>query len=404
MMIASKQEFQNFVTEHWNSVNDFIDKEFANLPIPIYSSVDIREGEDKVVPIDHNMYPAGFNNICGLDLAACASELRKAVNSLGCYRTIGILTESHTKNKFYLDHLAILGKMVEDAGFSVRFFTFDNTLFEGRRQLCLLSYSKYDVMIEKAHLKSNEIFLGEDKIDLVLLNNDQSYPIDINWNDVHTPILPVPHVGWFQREKINYFNHYASVADKFAERFNIDPNLFQAKFTGVKDVDFATKKGIENLAKIVDEFSEDLPENSNVFVKASRGTYGMGISAVKTGQEILTMNRRKRNKMNIGKNNIKFTSLLIQEGIETVLEHKGMPAEISIYLINGKGLGGLLRANAEKDKNSNLNSRGMVLKKYCLSEIEENSADKKQEALYSIIARLATLAAARETQEIMERK
>ena len=104
--------------------------------------------------------------------------------------------------------------------------------------------------------------------------------------------------------------------------------------------------------------------------------------------------------MNIGKNNIKFTSLLIQEGIETILEHNGMPAEVSIYLINGKGLGGLMRANTQKDHRSNLNSRGMVLKKYCLSEIRENDAYKRKEILYSIVARLATLAAAREIQEM----
>ena len=403
-MIKSKHDLQEFATQNWNIINDFIDKELKPLPTPIYSSVDIRENQDKVVPVDHNMFPAGFNNICGLDLEACSHELRKTINALGDYKTLGILTEGHTKNTFYLDHLAVLGKVVRDAGFEVHFFSFDEAIFEGQEQFSLLSHSKFDVLFQKAHLVNGKIFLGKKNIDLVLLNNDQSYPIDIKWDEVKIPIMPAPQVGWFQREKIRYFTHYADVVKKFAHRFDIDPNLLQAKFTGVKNVDFSTKQGMNDLAEIIDNFSTSLSENKGIFVKPSQGTYGMGISVVKNGFDILNMNRRKRNKMNIGKNNIKFTSLLIQEGIETILEHGGMPAEVSIYLINGKGLGGFMRANAKKDKRSNLNSRGMVLKKYCLSEIQENSDHKKQEALYSVIARLATLAAAYETQEIIGKK
>ncbi len=403
-MITSKQGLQIAVTQNWNVINDFIDKEFIGLPTPIYSSVDIRESKNKIVPVDHNMFPAGFNNICNLDLEACSKELRKTINTLGNYKTLGILTEGHTKNTFYLDHLAVLGKMVKDAGFEVYFFSFDEALFEGIEELSLLSHSKFDILLKKASFVNGEILLGKQSIDLVLLNNDQSYPIDINWDEVAIPVMPVPDAGWFQREKIHYFTHYASVVRKFTHYFNIDPNLLQAKFTGVKNVDFSTKQGMNDLAETVDKFSASLPKNNSIFVKASQGTYGMGISVVSSGLDILNMNRRKRNKMNIGKNNIKFTSLLIQEGIETILEHEGMPAEVSIYLINGKGLGGFMRANAKKDKRSNLNSRGMVLKKYCLSEIQENNEHNKQEALYSIVSRLATLAAALETQEIMEKK
>ena len=76
-----------------------------------------------------------------------------------------------------------------------------------------------------------------------------------------------------------------------------------------------------------------------------------------------------------------------------------MPAEVTIYLINGKSVGGFMRANSEKDHQSNLNSRGMVFKKFCISEIRQNQDYKIKEAVYSVIARLSSIAAGLEAQQ-----
>ena len=69
-----------------------------------------------------------------------------------------------------------------------------------------------------------------------------------------------------------------------------------------------------------------------------------------------------------------------------------MPAEVTIYLIGGKSVGGFMRANSEKGSNENLNSKGMVFKKFCISEIRQNRDDVMKEAVYSIIGRLSCLA------------
>ena len=101
--------------------------------------------------------------------------------------------------------------------------------------------------------------------------------------------------------------------------------------------------------------------------------------------------------MDIGKNKIKFTSALIQEGVDSILRYDDMPAEVTIYLVGGRPVGGFVRANESKAANENLNSRGMVFRKYCISEIRENNDYQCKEAVYSIIARLSTLAAANES-------
>ena len=126
----------------------------------------------------------------------------------------------------------------------------------------------------------------------------------------------------------------------------------------------------------------------------------MGIQVVSDGEDILKMNRKSRNKMDVGKNKIKFTDVLIQEGVDTVLSYDSMPAEVTIYLINGKSVGGFMRANKERDHQSNLNSKGMVFKKFCISEIRQNQDFTIKEAVYSVIARLSTIAAGLEIKNI----
>ena len=69
-----------------------------------------------------------------------------------------------------------------------------------------------------------------------------------------------------------------------------------------------------------------------------------------------------------------------------------MPAEVAIYLVGGIPVGGFLRVNSLKGKNENLNAKGMILKKFCISEIREDNSKKYKEAIYSIIGRISTIA------------
>ncbi|MDC1174044.1 glutamate--cysteine ligase [Bacteriovoracaceae bacterium] len=400
--IDSKESLESFITNNWNKVNQYIDEQSKNLPIPFYTSVDIRESKDKFAPVDNNIYPAGFNNLCQLDLDASGKQFRETINTFGNdIEKIGIIPESNTKNLFYLDHLAFLSKALMDEGYEVTFLSFDENLFETSNEVILLSQSKFEIKIHKAVINDNILFAGETQLDFAILNNDQSNPIKIDWKTIKTPIAPSPSLGWFKRQKNEHFQEYKTVANQFAEEFSIDPCLLQALFLTREGIDFSTKEGLEELGNTVDELlakiktSED--DHRKVFVKASQGTYGMGISVVSSGEEIVSMNRKNRDKMNIGKNKIKFTSLLVQEGVDSILRYDDMAAEITIYLAGGKPIGGFVRANESRAANENLNSRGMVFRKYCISEIREKNDFQSKEAVYSIIARLSTVAAAKES-------
>ena len=402
--IANKESLEQFVCENWDKINLYIDQLQVNLPIPFYSSVDIRESKEKYAPVDHNMYPAGFNNLCSADLRDANPIISMALKKINPNaRNIGIIPESHTKNLMYLEHLATLSKVTEVAGFHASILSFDSTLFPNNEDFIELnSSSGIPLKIFRGKIQDGIIHAQDLKLDIVINNNDQSNPWPIDWKAISTPIEPTPLIGWFRRQKNTHFSYYKKVADSFAAHFDIDPSLIQADFRAVDDVDFETKSGLEKLGNAVDDLIRKLKPNSKVFVKASKGTYGMGISVVSSGEEIINMNRKTRNKMDIGKNSIKFTSLLVQEGVETIIKYDDKAAEITIYLVDGKSVGGFMRINGEKDSLGNLNSRGMVFRKLCMGDMIESPEDHQtKEAMYSLIARLATIASAYEIKEVL---
>ncbi len=399
--IQTLPQLEALMSSRWDAINQYIDGQMHDLPIPIYSSVDIRESKSKFAPVDHNLYPAGFNNLCQLDLNFAGKLFGRAFGKLHTpVSRVAIIPEAHTKNAFYLDHLAFLGKALADEGLGVGFVSLDPQLFAaGADGIKLLSASKFEIEIQRGRIEGGILSSASGPYHLILLNNDQSSPLGIDWKALKTPVLPTPQLGWVKRRKARYFHYYRQVVDIFARQFSIAPELLQAEFRTVEGVDFASRENLEKLANEVDIFLRQLPSGHKVFLKANQGTYGMGISVLASGEEVLNMNRKARNKMDMGKNKLKFTSLLLQEGIESVVRYDNMAAEVSIYLVDGRPTGGFVRANPERGSNANLNSKGMVFRKYCISEIRQNNDACAKEAVYSIVARLATWASALETRE-----
>ncbi len=398
--IDTKQKLENFITHNWNKINTFLDSKAEGLELPFYNSVDIRESKTKFAPVDNNLYPAGFNNLCFLDLNITAEKFKNEILRLAPdAKKIAIIPESHTKNLFYLDHLFTIFSIIEKYNFEVDIITNDESLFQEQEVLNLTSKSEHQLQILKAHIKDQRFSTKNGNYDLIILNNDQSQPLNVDWNELEDIVVPSASLGWRNRTKTQHFVFYKKIADEFSKEFSIDPNLLQAKFKTANDVDFHTKDGLDELAHLVSEVKSSIQEHQNIFIKANQGTYGMGIMVVDGAEDVLSMNRKIRNKMDIGKNKLKFTSVIVQEGVETVLTHDGGPAEVTIYLVGGRPVGGFLRANPLKDAQGNLNARGMVYQKFCISEIHEGHDHKAKEGVYSIIARISTIAAGHEILE-----
>lgn len=103
------------------------------------------------------------------------------------------------------------------------------------------------------------------------------------------------------------------------------------------------------------------------------------------------------------KGSVQISSIIIQEGVRTIDTISDKIAEPMIYLIGGKIVGNLFRANENRTKETSLNAAGASF--FDLTDLEESQiklgSDKNNiKQIYSLIARLAALAAAQENTNL----
>src|SRR5437868_5036222 len=74
----------------------------SEAPPPFYCSIDLRDSGFKIVPVDSNLFPAGFNNICPEDIRNAPAALKKQVeaNAPGAKKVV-LVPESNTTNTYY---------------------------------------------------------------------------------------------------------------------------------------------------------------------------------------------------------------------------------------------------------------------------------------------------------------
>lgn len=373
-------------------------------PPYLYNSVDLRHSGHRLVPVDTNLYPAGFHNLS-------SAGRRRAVHAISALmeerhskaRRILIVPENHTRNLAYLDNLAVLKQLFTQAGLEVEI---GSVAAEPGAPLTLTSASGEEV-VEKPLLRKGARVLTEDGFDadLIVLNNDcTAGPIAL-LEGLQQPVLPPMEMGWYHRRKSVHFASYAKLATAFADHFGLDPWLISAQFHHAGEIDFKQRQGLDEVARAVDAIIErararhaeyGIAEDPYVFVKADSGTYGMGIMNVRSGEEMLELNKKERNKMQVIKEGAVVSDVIIQEGVPTIDRIHEKAAEPMVYLIDGLPVGGMYRVNAGRDKFSNLNATGMEFTGMC-DEAEENQGCRHKIKdcdfrAFGLIAVLAALA------------
>lgn len=365
--------------------------EWQKTPPPIMCSVDLRNAGFKLSPVDTNLFPAGFNNLNEGCLPLCVQAIQAMMSHRypSCLKIL-IVPENHTRNIFYQQSVDRLHDLFSQAGFHVRLGSLDSLVRDGKR----VKLESFDPC-------------------MLLLNNDLSSGIPEILQDIEQFIQPPPQMGWYARRKSNHFYHFSQVVSEFANTFDIDPWLINPAFQKVEGIDFLTGQGIERVATAVDQVLTEI--NSNyirygikkrpyVVVKADNGTYGMGIITVSSGDEVLQLNRKQRNRMSTTKGSQQLEQVIVQEGVYTFETTKeGLVAEPVVYMIGEFVVGGFYRVHKDKRHNENLNAPGMHFEPLPFSDPcnlpKENLCDASlnQFYIYGVIARLALLAAARET-------
>ncbi len=373
---------------------------------PFYASVDVRHAGFKIAPVDTNLFPAGFNHLSEAARTRAAEWVRARVARCGNTERVLVIPENHTRNQGYIDNLAALCGIMQAAGCEVEVgslaatdMPIDVITSDGHpiRQMPLLR--------EGSLLKAADGFCPQ----LILLNNDLTGGFPERLRGVSQPIVPRPSQGWFRRRKSIHFEAYDKLAREFALSFGLDPWLISTEFHKCGLVNFGEKKGLDCVAMGVEKVLHKLraryaqygiADDPYVYIKSDSGTYGMGIMTVKSGDEVIEINKKARNKMNVIKEGVHSTEVIIQEGVPTVDSVEDAPAEPMLYLIDGHAVGGAYRVNSQRTAQNNLNATGMRFVGMC-DEGESVSASHQEMAscrfgAMGLIAELASLAAPRE--------
>lgn len=392
---------------------------------PLYCSVDLRDAGYKLSPVDCNLYPAGFNNICHKDQLEAQNVVKRYLNremearKLPPAKKILVLPESNTRNSFYIENLYSLVEILKGAGFETDIGWYPSLSSNQEVPNKLLSASEKKLIPKALTIKNHQLLASNTRPDLVILNNDFSdgYPSDLD--TVIQPILPSHKLGWHSRKKSEHFNYYNELCAQICEILDIDPFHLQIQTTEVKNVHFNSGQGMDRVQDAVDSMLSDLRERYQrnsitqepfVFIKNNSGTYGMGIMTVKSSDDLKDLNRRTKNKMSSGKSRSEIHSVIVQEGVPTATTVSKLTAEPVIYLIGCELVGGFLRTHSSRSANENLNSQGMVFKKLCMSDLPKlwesqiDDLDSMQvpendpslELVYGTVARLSALALGRE--------
>ncbi|MEZ4813884.1 MAG: glutamate--cysteine ligase [Bdellovibrionota bacterium] len=323
--------------------------------MPIYTSIDLRDSGDRIVAVDVNLFPAGFNNLNAEALRKASEEmktfLKKKMKSAGPWK-LGLLPESHTNNEGYLKNILALKQVIQNAGAELK-----------------VAWTGLPIP------KPWELKVGEDKLlyspiqevtawaDALVLNHDLSGgPLDPVTNFTKS-VFPSPDLGWYKRKKSEHFEIATKILNLVSTKVAIDPNDFLAESLTVGDLNFSAKEDVQRLIDEAAQFFEKLKKRSDkpfVYIKNDSGTYGLGIWNFASLEELKGAAKHLQKKFQRAKQGTYVKQVILQEGIRTRFAETGPEAvvlEPVVYSVNGQRVGGFLRcAFAENDdKGTELN-------------------------------------------------
>jgi glutamate--cysteine ligase len=380
----------SLITAKQKEIQQWVKAEQGKAVLPLFTSLDIRDAGYKVAHVDANLFPAGFNNLS-------ANGEKRAGESFAAHirahypaaQKILLIPENFTRNLKYLESLLRLKEIIKSCGYEVMIGS---------------PYCENDLQMEQPrHFEIFALKLVDDFIttsnnwqpDLIILNNDLTTGVPDILQQARQPIIPEAKFGWHRRRKHDHFIAYQKIAESFAHEFGFDPWLISTYFKKCGTINFREKQGIECLAKSVDEIikqtqlkyiEHNIKDQPYVFIKADRGTYGLGMMTAYSSADVLNINKKHRHSMDVIKQGVQNTEIMVQEGVLTIEQQDGFPCESMVYMVAGTVVGNIKRWNVNHDERANLNSHGMVL----------SPAEFKSYNIKSVIAQLAAIAVSKE--------
>lgn len=402
-----KDQVHRQIVRNLDKIYEWFGRLRKDVDVPFYSSYDIRDSGHKVVNVDANIYPAGFNNICSTDRENCGPLIKSYISRHygDDAKKLLVLTEEHTNNPYYWDNVGTLRRLIAEAGLEVKLAV---PRAQNHEPFMMKSASLGDVEVAAAVVENGRITVPGYTPDVVISNNDFSefYP---EWGEITSRLNPPRELGWYQRKKSTYFKHYNQLSTEFAQLIDVDPWLLTVETELFENFDMAEEDSKEKLAVRVDAMLERLradyaqrgiSDEPVLFVKNNSGTYGLAVMRVQSGADIRALNYKTRKKMKAAKGGRDVEEVILQEGVASIVQTEGITAEPTIYLLGCQLAGGFLRSHADKGPTESLNSPGAVYKRLCVSDLKVSVEGHPLENVYGWSAKLGVLAIGLEAAEM----
>ncbi|MBX7148248.1 glutamate--cysteine ligase [bacterium] len=405
-------QLKNILKNHAGDVEAWFETEWKGFTPPLYFSCDIRHSGHKMAVVDTNLFPGGFNNLCNtFSKATCLAFKNYFETYHPQAKKIILLAENHTRNKFYLKNVYQLQKIINDAGFECKAGMLGDTLAEASVTVDL---DDLTLQLHKIYNQNGKIQIYGFIPDLVVSNNDFSEGIPEAIQNSSIPVIPSPYLGWHQRRKSTHFMILDSIIQKFCSHFDLDPWLLLPLSDLAENVDLRNEEHLKQLAFKVDSLlvaikqkydERGIKDTPLVYLKNNRGTYGMGVLPVFSGEDVLALNRKGKNKLLSAKGvQLDVADFLLQEGVHTIDTYSGQSIEPVIYGVGKNDIGGFFRIHETRNEWESLNAPGMFFSCLCLHKLDEpheerfiNCSEKERVVYLSrFLSRLASLACARE--------
>ncbi len=197
------EENRHLLEEKRDTLKEWFARKRAEIPIPIYGSVDIRDSGWKACVVDANHFPAGFNNISEEEEPRISQLLKEHI--LRQHRNcewVHLYPESQTRNQAYVENVRVIARLIELGGFRV---TVGSPELEGHGSLDGITgpLELVNVVVE-----GDSLIINGEKPCLILLNNDLTDGIAPGLENQQ--ITPPVEMGWHRRRKSE---HYAMLRE-----------------------------------------------------------------------------------------------------------------------------------------------------------------------------------------------
>jgi glutamate--cysteine ligase len=350
-------ELEQRVLDSMPAIERWFRLEWMEHTPPFYCSVNVRNAGFKLVPVDTNLFPDGWNNLTPAMLPLAVQSAMAAIEKI-CpeARNLLVIPENHSNSTQYLSSLAQLRRIFHMAGLNVCLGSIDPAI----KNTTNVELPNGESVTLEPVIRSKRR-LGAKDFDpcTILLNNDLSAGVPGILEDIHEQyLLPPLHAGWTTRRKSKHFKCYEEVAKRLGKLLGVDPWLINPLFGRCADVNLAQGLGMECLSTNIDalltkirrKYKEyGIKEKPFVVLKADNGSRDMGIVTVRDVADLAGLNEKLLGRMNGTKAGQQAHDILIQEGVLSNERMNDAEAEPVVYMIDRYVVGGFYRIDGNRD-------------------------------------------------------